>query len=178
MSTERTLARGLYFEDMEVGWKARTPGRTVTEADIVEFAGLSGDYTPLHTDAEYARGTIFGERVAHGLLGLAIASGLATRLGFLEETVEAFTGLEWKFRAPIRIGDTIHVEIEVAQKRSGPEPARRGGAEGAMDPARPRAGCLEEGWPGLPPKWGIIPYLGETESCYKFYKDARAEYTE
>lgn len=125
MSTEGTLTRGLYFEDLEVGWKARTPGRTVTEADIVGFAGLSGDYMPLHTDAEYARGTIFGERVAHGLLGLAIASGLAARLGFLEETVEAFTGLEWKFRAPIRIGDTIRVEIEVAQKR--PMPDRHAG---------------------------------------------------
>ncbi|WP_322802612.1 MaoC/PaaZ C-terminal domain-containing protein [Thermoflexus sp.] len=120
MSKERAIPRGLYFEDLEIGWKVRTPGRTVTEADIVMFAGLSGDYTPLHTDAEYARGTIFGERIAHGLLGLAIASGLATRLGFLEETVEAFTSLEWRFRAPIRIGDTIHVEIEVAQKRPAP----------------------------------------------------------
>ncbi|MDW8064508.1 MAG: MaoC/PaaZ C-terminal domain-containing protein [Anaerolineae bacterium] len=121
MSIQSTPARGMYFEDLEVGWKVRTPGRTITEADIVAFAGLSGDYTPLHTNAEYARGTMFGERIAHGLLGLSIASGLATRLGFLEETVEAFTGLEWKFRAPIRIGDTIHAEIEVIQKRSAPD---------------------------------------------------------
>ncbi|WP_448591998.1 MaoC/PaaZ C-terminal domain-containing protein [Thermoflexus hugenholtzii] len=121
MTTWSAGLRGLFFEDLEVGWKVRTPGRTVTEADIVGFAGLSGDYTPLHTDAEYARGTMFGERIAHGLLGLAIASGLATRLGFLEETVEAFTGLEWKFRAPIRIGDTIYAEIEVAQKRPTPD---------------------------------------------------------
>lgn len=61
---------------------------------------------------------MFGERVAHGLLGLAVASGLAMQLGFLEGTVEAFTGLEWKFRAPIRFGDTIHVEAEVAQRRA------------------------------------------------------------
>lgn len=121
MAAQGTLRRGMRFEDLEVGWRVRTAGRTVTEADIVLFAGLSGDYTPLHTDAEYARGTLFGERIAHGLLGLAIASGLAARLGFLEETVEAFTGLEWRFRAPIRIGDTIHAEIEVAQKRPAPD---------------------------------------------------------
>ena len=80
-----------------------TQGRTVTETDIVQFAGLSGDFNPMHTDATYAAKTQFGERVAHGLLGLAIASGLSYQLGFLDGTVLAFTGLEGKFRAPIVI---------------------------------------------------------------------------
>jgi acyl dehydratase len=117
---EATLRRprGRYFEDFEVGDRVVSAGRTITEADVVLFAGISGDYNPLHTDAEYAKTMMFGERVAHGLLGLAVASGLAMQLGFLEGTVEAFTGLEWKFRAPIKFGDTIHVEAEVAQRRA------------------------------------------------------------
>ena len=110
--------RGRYFEDFEVGDRVTTAGRTITETDVVLFAGLSGDYNPVHTDAEYAKTMMFGERVAHGLLGLAVASGLAMQLGFLEGTVEAFTGLEWKFRAPIKFGDTIHVEAEVGQRRA------------------------------------------------------------
>jgi 3-hydroxybutyryl-CoA dehydratase len=115
MATLQT--KGLYFEEFDVGMEAISPGRTVTESDIMLFAGLSGDYNPLHCDAEYAQGTVFGERIAHGLLGLSIASGLASRLGFMEGTVEAFLGLEWKFRAPIKIGDTIRVVAKVAQTR-------------------------------------------------------------
>jgi len=110
--------RGRYFEDFQVGDRVVSGGRTITETDVVLFAGISGDYNPLHTDAEYARTMMFGERVAHGLLGLAVASGLAMQLGFLEGTVEAITGLEWKFRAPIKFGDTIHIEAEVAQRRA------------------------------------------------------------
>ena len=120
-----TDLRGVPFEGLEIGQVVETPARTVTEADIVLFAGLSGDYNPLHTDAEYAKTTLFGERIAHGLLGLAIASGLAWRTGFLEGTAEALTGMEWKFRAPIRIGDTIRLRIEVKQKK--PVPRLGGG---------------------------------------------------
>jgi acyl dehydratase len=112
-----TPQRGLTFEQFEVGDVVETPARTVSEADVMLFAGLSGDYNPLHTDAEYAKGTMFGERVAHGLLGLSIASGLAWRTGFLEGTAEALTGLDWKFRAPIRLGDTIRLRAEVAKKK-------------------------------------------------------------
>ena len=110
--------RGLFFEDLDEGVQVVSPGRTITEADIVMFAALSGDWNQLHTDAEFAKGTVFGERIAHGLLGLAVASGLAARLGFLEGTVEAFLSLEWKFKAPIRIGDTIHLEAKVARKKA------------------------------------------------------------
>lgn len=112
--------KGLYFEDFAVGQRVVSQGRTITEADIVAFAGLTGDWNPLHTDAEHARGTQFGERIAHGLLILSVASGLAWRLGFMEGTVEAFLGLEWKFRAPVKIGDTIHLEAQVAGVRAMP----------------------------------------------------------
>lgn len=109
-----------YFEEFEVGDKIVTQGRTITEADIVAFAGLSGDFNPLHMDAEFTRGGLFGERVAHGLLVLSVASGLAWQLGILAGTVEAFMSLEWKFRAPVKIGDTVHVEAEVTRRKSMP----------------------------------------------------------
>lgn len=110
----------LYFEDLQVGMTMITKGRTITESDIVNFAGLSGDFNPLHTDAEYAAKTEFGQRIAHGALGLSIATGLANQLGFMEGTVIAFTTLDWKYRAPIFIGDTIHVEIAVNQSKTVP----------------------------------------------------------
>lgn len=112
--------RGLYFEEYEVGQEIRTTARTITEADVVQFAGLSGDYNALHTDAEFAKHTIFGERIAHGLLGLSVASGLAAQAGFIEGTVQAFTGLDWKFKAAIRIGDTIHLVCRVNRLRALP----------------------------------------------------------
>jgi len=108
---------GRYFEEFDVGEQVVSHGRTVTEADIVAFAALTGDWNPLHCDAEYGKDTIFGERIAHGLLGLSIASGLLDRLGFITGTVEAFMGLEWKFRGPIKIGDTIRTEAKVARKK-------------------------------------------------------------
>lgn len=117
MSPKEHRARGMYFEEFVVGDTMITPGRTVTEADIVNFCGLSGDFNELHSNSEYARGTLFGKPVAHGLLGLSIASGLAGRLGFLEGTAQAFMGLEWKFKGPIFAGDTIHVRATVAQTR-------------------------------------------------------------
>ncbi|MGQ9683133.1 MAG: MaoC/PaaZ C-terminal domain-containing protein [Anaerolineae bacterium] len=109
--------RGLYFEEMAEGLEVSSPGRTVTEADIVLFCGLSGDYNQLHSDAEFARATPFGQRIAHGLLGLSIASGLASRIGFIEGTALAFMGLEWKFKKPVLIGDTISLRASVLRKR-------------------------------------------------------------
>jgi len=135
MTEEKTASfqsGGRYFEEFAVGDEVVSSGRTVTEADIVAFAALTGDYNPLHCDAEYAKGTIFGERIAHGLLGLSIASGLLDRLGFITGTVEAFMGLEWKFRGPIKIGDTIHVEARVARKK---EMRRLGGGIVVFDVA-------------------------------------------
>ncbi|HNT23123.1 MAG TPA: MaoC/PaaZ C-terminal domain-containing protein [Anaerolineales bacterium] len=113
--------RGLYFEEFEVGQKIITTGRTITESDVVTFAGLSGDYNQIHTDAEFSAGTPFGRRVAHGLLGLSIASGLAMRTGVLEGTVIAFREINtWKFSNPTFIGDTIHVELLVLETKALP----------------------------------------------------------
>lgn len=107
---------GKYFEEFEIGEEFISPGRTVTETDIVAFAGLTGDYNPLHTDAEFAKETIFKERVAHGLLGLSFVSGLVTRIGVFDGTILAFLDLEWRFKAPIFIGDTIHFSMKIAEK--------------------------------------------------------------
>jgi acyl dehydratase len=110
--------RGLYFEEFTIGDEVISPGRTITEADIVAFAALTGDWNQIHTDAEYARSTPFGERIAHGLLGLSVASGLAVRLGFMEETVIAFMEVgEWQFRNAVRIGDTIRLRATVQELR-------------------------------------------------------------
>jgi len=118
MSDRAVEPRGRYFEEFAVGYTITTPARTITEADVVNFAALSGDWNQLHTDAEYASGTPFGARIAHGLLGLTVASGLGARLGFMEGTAEAFLKLEWKFRKPIYMGDTIHLRGEVTRTRA------------------------------------------------------------
>ena len=105
-----------FFDDIEVGEAYESPGRTVTETDIVLFAGLSGDYNVLHTDAEFMKQSIFGERIAHGLLGLSIQAGLFARATQAYATL-AFVGLRWKFKGPIKIGDTIRVRARVTAKK-------------------------------------------------------------
>lgn len=113
--------RGLYFEEFEIGQQVHSPGRTVTESDVMMFAGISGDYTTIHTDAEYSKATPFGQRVAHGLLVMAIASGLAARTGVMEGTVIAFREItDWKFSFPVFFGDTIHIVLEVKEKKALP----------------------------------------------------------
>lgn len=111
---------GLYFDEFIIGDTISSTTRTITETDIVQFAALSGDYNELHTSATYASKTPFGKRIAHGLLGLSIASGLAFQMGFLIGTVDAFRGVEWEFSAPIFIGDTIHLEAEVTETKAFP----------------------------------------------------------
>jgi 3-hydroxybutyryl-CoA dehydratase len=103
------------FDQYEVGetWVSR--GRTITETDIVNFAGVSGDFFSLHTDKEYAKGTPFGQRIAHGLLVLSISTGL---MEFVPGIIQAFYGIEHlRFTAPTFIGDTIYVELEVLDKQ-------------------------------------------------------------
>src|SRR5438067_12325805 len=112
-----------FFDDIQVGEEYESPGRTVTETDIVIFAGLSGDYNVLHTDAEFMKQSIFGERIAHGLLGLAIQAGLFTRPTQAYATL-AFVGLRWKFKGPIKIGDTIRLRATVIGKKEIPKPDR------------------------------------------------------
>ncbi len=111
-----------HFEDFQVRDKIVTRGRTITEADIVMFAGLTGDWHPLHTDIEYASQGPFQERIAHGFLILSIASGL---LPLSEIAIIAFYGIDkLRFIAPVKILDTIHVEFEVTDKQ---EKGERGG---------------------------------------------------
>ena len=121
MRSEDTLVIGKYFEEFEVGMTITSPGRTITESDIVSFAGLSGDYTQIHTDVEFSKSSPLGRRVAHGLLGLAVASGLAARTGVLEGTALAFREInDWKFIKPIFIGDTVHVLMTVIEVKGSP----------------------------------------------------------
>jgi acyl dehydratase len=107
----------LCFEDFAIGQTYTTRGRTITEADIVNFAGISGDFHPLHMDAQYAGGTLFGRRIAHGLLSLTVVSGLSQELGHLKGSITAFVGLNWQFKKPVFIGDTIYEEQIIADKR-------------------------------------------------------------
>jgi len=115
---------GQYFEEFNVGDQFVTVSRTVTEADVAIFAGLSGDYNQLHTDDEFAKKSAFGGRVAHGFLGLSIASGLTDRTKYLEGTAMAVLGINWKFTGPIRLGDTIKVKVVVENKRETKKPDR------------------------------------------------------
>lgn len=110
--------RGKYFEEFEIGMKLITAGRTITESDIVTFAGLSGDFNQIHTDAAYAAKDTFGQRIAHGLLVQSIATGLAVQSGFIEGTVLAFRELSAKFSLPTFIGDTVHVILEITEKKA------------------------------------------------------------
>jgi acyl dehydratase len=108
---------GYYFEEIEVGQTMTTRGRTITESDIVQFAALTGDYNPMHTDVEYMKAHPMKQRVAHGMLTLSYAVGQLYQLGFMERTVLAFRGLEMKFSLPVFIGDTMRVRITVAEKK-------------------------------------------------------------
>ncbi len=107
----------MFFEDFEPGMKFETSGKTITEADIVNFAGISGDWNRIHLDEEFAKKTPFGKRIAHGLLTLSITSGLITRLRLTEDSLIAFYGIEkLRFTKPVFIGDTIRAIVELEGK--------------------------------------------------------------
>lgn len=115
----------LYFEDVEVGFRFETPRRTVTEADLMAFAGVSGDFNPLHTDAVFAADSIYGERIAHGALVLSLATGLRQRVGLFDGTLMGLLEIRsWHFRAPVLIGDTIRIANEVTELRPTSKPDR------------------------------------------------------
>lgn len=115
----------LYYEDVEVGHRLVTGGRTVTEADLVNFAGVSGDFNPLHLDAEFAKDSIFGQRVAHGVLVLAVATGLWQGLGAFAGTLMGLLETRsWRFLAPVLVGDTVSVETEITELRPTSRPDR------------------------------------------------------
>jgi 3-hydroxybutyryl-CoA dehydratase len=108
---------GKYFEDFEIGEEAVTAGRTVTETDVVNFAGITGDWNEIHTNKELAGGSPFKQRIAHGALIFSIATGLSVRLGQTADTVIAFYGLDrLRFVKPTFIGDTITVRQKVEAK--------------------------------------------------------------
>ena len=112
---------GLYFEEFTVGQAVKTAGRTISEDAIFSFAGLTGDYNQIHTDAEFASRTQFGQRIAHGLLGLSVVTGLIMQTGLLAGTVLAFREInEWKFVKPFFIGDTVSAELSVTETKALP----------------------------------------------------------
>ena len=107
-----------FLEDFEIGLTFETQRRTITEADVSTFAGLSGDYNPLHTDEEFAKAGPFGKRIAHGVLTLAIMTGLWDRLGFSAGSVEAFYGFDkLRFTGPVFIGDSLRARVKVVGKK-------------------------------------------------------------
>jgi acyl dehydratase len=109
-------SRGLTFEEFEVGAKYYSQARTITESDVVAFAGLSGDFNPLHTDAEFGKKTPFGERIAHGMLVVSIATGMANWTGIFEGTTIALMEQVIRYKSAVRFGDTVHLELEVLEK--------------------------------------------------------------
>ncbi len=112
---------GLYFEEFTVGQNVKTAGRTISEDAIFSFAGLTGDFNQIHTDAAFASKTQFGQRIAHGLLGMSIAVGLIMQTGLLEGTVLAFREIqEWRFVKPFLIGDTVHALLTIAETKALP----------------------------------------------------------
>jgi len=113
--------RGLYFEELEPGAEFVTRARTITEAALGQFAALTGDFNPMHTDERYMQTHPMGRRVAHGMLTLSYAVGQIYQLGFMERTVIAFRSVEMKFSLPVFIGDTLHSVLRITEKR----PARR-----------------------------------------------------
>jgi acyl dehydratase len=114
---------GLYWEDWEVGREWKTGGRTIGEAEISAFAGLSGDFNPLHVDEVYCQSTVFGTRIAHGPLVYAVAAGLLFQLHLYDDTLIAFLGFNsLKFTAPVKPGDTIRAQIKVLERRETSKP--------------------------------------------------------
>ena len=112
---------GLYFEEFTVGQSVKTIGRTISEDAIFSFAGLTGDFNQIHTDAAFASKTQFGQRIAHGLLGMSISVGLIMQTGMLEGTVLAFREIQdWRFVKPFFIGDTVHAILTIAETKALP----------------------------------------------------------
>jgi len=124
VSSVRLDTPAIYFEDLGVGLSCESAGRTITEADIVAFAGLSGDYNSLHVDREFASNTSHGGRIAHGLLVLSILSGLSTRVPLMQglsATIIGLSHLECRWKRATSIGDTLHVRLAVTELK----PARK-----------------------------------------------------
>lgn len=124
VTAHEPVVLGCWYEDLVENEERLSPGRTITEADLAGFSGLTGDYSQVHTDEEFCKKTEFGTRIAHGLLGLSIAQGLMWRTNYTQGTGVASLGWDkWRFKAPIKIGDTLRVRWRLTEKReSGSKP--------------------------------------------------------
>ena len=109
--------KGKTFDEFKVGDEFTTASRTITEADVVNFAGLSGDFNPLHTDEEFGKKTPFKGRVAHGMLSVAVATGLANQLGIFEGTTVALLSMIINYKGIAKFGDTIHLVLKVSEMK-------------------------------------------------------------
>ena len=118
------MNRGMTFDQFTEGAEFVSPARTVTETDVVAFAGLSGDFNPLHTDSTFAAATPFGERIAHGMLIAAMATGMANWTGIFEGTTLALMEQLIQYKGPVRFGETVHLELTVAEKKPTSKPDR------------------------------------------------------
>jgi len=118
------MQSGLTFEEFEIGTTYESQARTITEADVVNFAGLSGDYNPLHTDAEFAKATPFGERIVHGMLTVAISTGMSNWTGLFAGTTIALMEQNIKYKGAVKFGDTVRLQLEVAEKKETSKPDR------------------------------------------------------
>jgi len=115
-----------YLQDFTPGQRFESPRRTITETDVVNYAALTGDWNPVHTDEVFARASTFGERIAHGPMAIGIAFGLLSRLDLFDGSVLALRKIDWSFEAPVRIGDTVHVVAEILEASPHPKQADRG----------------------------------------------------
>lgn len=111
------MSRGLTFDEFQQGDTFVSPARTVCEADVVNFAGLSGDYNALHIDSVAAESTPFGERIAHGMLVASMATGMANWTGIFEGTTIALMEQVLQYKGVVKFGDTVHLQLSVAEKR-------------------------------------------------------------
>lgn len=147
----------LYFDEFEIGQRWTSPARTITEADVTAFAGISGDFNPLHTDEEFAKTTAFGGRIFHGPGVFAVATGLESRLGLKEGTAIAFLGMTWNLKAPVKIGDTIHVDQAVAAVKASSSKPDRGIVTFDVAVLNQRGEVCQDG------QWVVMFKRGESE---------------
>jgi acyl dehydratase len=134
---------GLFFDDIKLGDERLTPRVTVTEGHILAYAGVSGDFSPLHMDEEYAKTTHFGQRVAHGLMGLTLTDGLKVQSAYFQDGIAL--GWTWKFKGPIKIGDTLQLKFRIAEKRPSKSRPELGILNIAMQLMNQRGEVVQEG---------------------------------
>lgn len=144
---------GLRYDQFGVGDRFVSPGRTVTEDDVMSFARLSGDFNPLHTDEEFARRAGFGGRIAHGMLIAAMATGMANQTRVFEGTTLALLEQRIQYKAPVRLGDTVHLQLEVTALRESSK-ADRGIVEFSAQV------CNQDGKPVIESVWSLLMKRG------------------